>query len=87
MSVPLSIGAVQALLARQGYVCGRALGTVAYLALRLGRPLFLEGEAGTGKTEIAKALSQRSGVGSSACNATRGSIPRAPSTSGTSPNR
>jgi MoxR-like ATPase len=51
-----SIDAVQALLAGQAYVCGRALGTVAFLALRLGRPLFLEGEAGTGKTEIAKAL-------------------------------
>ncbi|MCC6001409.1 MAG: MoxR family ATPase [Pararhodobacter sp.] len=50
------IDAVQAALAAQGYVCGRALGTVAFLALRLGRPLFLEGEAGTGKTEIAKAL-------------------------------
>jgi MoxR-like ATPase len=45
------------MLGAQGYVCGRALGTVAFLALRLGRPLFLEGEAGTGKTEIAKALS------------------------------
>jgi MoxR-like ATPase len=51
-----SIDAVQALLGTQGYVCGRALGTVAFLSLRLGRPLFLEGEAGTGKTEIAKAL-------------------------------
>ena len=50
------IDAVQAALAGQGYVCGRALGTVAFLALRLGRPLFLEGEAGTGKTEVAKAL-------------------------------
>jgi len=57
MSVPQSISAVQTMLGAQGYVCGRALGTVAYLALRLGRPLFLEGEAGTGKTEIAKALS------------------------------
>ena len=47
---------VQALLAGQNYVCDRALGTVAFLALRLGRPLFLEGEAGVGKTEIAKAL-------------------------------
>ena len=54
---PLSIGAVQAMLGAQGYVCGRALGTVTFLALTLGRPLFLEGEAGTGKTEIAKALS------------------------------
>ncbi|WP_175544708.1 AAA family ATPase [Roseovarius azorensis] len=53
---PTSIDAVQTLLAGQDYVCGRALGTVTYLALRLGRPLFLEGEAGTGKTEIAKAL-------------------------------
>ncbi len=51
-----SIDDVQALLAGQDYVCGRALGTVVFLALRLGKPLFLEGEAGTGKTEIAKAL-------------------------------
>lgn len=48
---------VQALLAGQDYVCDRALATVTFLALRLGRPLFLEGEAGVGKTEIAKALS------------------------------
>jgi len=53
---PTSIDSVQHLLAGQDYICGRALGTVSYLALRLGRPLFLEGEAGTGKTEIAKAL-------------------------------
>jgi MoxR-like ATPase len=46
------------MLAGQSYVCGRALATVVFLALRLGRPLFLEGEAGVGKTEIAKALSQ-----------------------------
>lgn len=51
-----SIDDVQATLAQQDYVCGRALATVTFLALRLGRPLFLEGEAGTGKTEIAKAI-------------------------------
>tara|TARA_R110000850_G_scaffold61622_13_gene140841 strand:+ start:85 stop:990 length:906 start_codon:yes stop_codon:yes gene_type:complete len=51
-----SIDAVQKMLADQGYVCGRALGTVVFLSLKLGRPLFLEGEAGVGKTEIAKAL-------------------------------
>jgi MoxR-like ATPase len=51
-----SIDAVQQLLAAERYVCGRPLATVVFLALRLGRPLFLEGEAGTGKTEIAKAL-------------------------------
>lgn len=51
-----SIDQVQAMLTEQGYVCGRALATVVFLSLRLGRPLFLEGEAGVGKTEIAKAL-------------------------------
>ncbi|WP_299842902.1 MoxR family ATPase [uncultured Roseovarius sp.] len=56
MTVPGSIDAVQKMLEGEGYVCGRALGTVVFLALTLGRPLFLEGEAGVGKTEIAKAL-------------------------------
>ena len=51
-----SIDAVQRLLGDQGYICDRALGTVVFLGLTLGRPLFLEGEAGVGKTEIAKAL-------------------------------
>ncbi len=57
MQIPQSVDAVQEMLAGQGYVCGRALATVVFLSLRLGRPLFLEGEAGVGKTEIAKALS------------------------------
>lgn len=52
-----SIDDVQTALSAEGYICGRALATVVFLALRLGRPLFLEGEAGTGKTEIAKAIS------------------------------
>ncbi|WP_179379421.1 AAA family ATPase [Jannaschia marina] len=51
-----SIDDVQTRLADQSYVCGRSLATVIYLALTLGRPVFLEGEAGTGKTEVAKAL-------------------------------
>ncbi|TCP43054.1 AAA family ATPase [Rhodovulum marinum] len=51
-----SIDEVQSLLAGQDYVCSRALATVAFLSLRLGKPLFLEGEPGTGKTEIAKAI-------------------------------
>lgn len=54
--LPKSIDATQALLSGTGYVCGRSLATVSFLALKLGRPLFLEGEAGVGKTEIAKAL-------------------------------
>ncbi|MDP2517600.1 AAA family ATPase [Shimia thalassica] len=52
-----SIDQVQKMLSDEGYVCGRDLATVVFLSLRLGRPLFLEGEAGVGKTEIAKALS------------------------------
>ncbi len=56
-----SIDAVQEALAGQDYVCGRALATVVFLSLRLGRPLFLEGEAGTGKTEIAKAIASALG--------------------------
>ena len=56
MTTPSSIDEVQQLLADQNYVCGRSLATVTFLSLRLGRPLFLEGEAGVGKTEIAKAI-------------------------------
>ncbi|WP_238369071.1 AAA family ATPase [Heliomarina baculiformis] len=56
MKFPDSIDAVQTMLAGQDYICGRALATVVFLSLKLGRPLFLEGEAGVGKTEIAKAL-------------------------------
>ncbi|WP_028956171.1 MoxR family ATPase [Sulfitobacter sp. 20_GPM-1509m] len=61
MTKPTSIDAVQQMLGAQGYVCDRALGTVVFLALSLGRPLFLEGEAGVGKTEIAKALASALG--------------------------
>ena len=56
-----SIDTTQAMLAGQGYICDRSLATVVFLSLKLGRPLFLEGEAGVGKTEIAKALA--SGLG------------------------
>ncbi len=55
-ATPTSIDAVETLLAGQGYVASRALATVVFLSLTLGRPLFLEGEAGVGKTEIAKAI-------------------------------
>ncbi|KXF90720.1 ATPase [Phaeobacter inhibens] len=48
--------AVETLLTEAGYVVDRGLATVVFLSLRLGRPLFLEGEAGVGKTEIAKTL-------------------------------
>ncbi len=54
--LPEDIDAVAKMLAGQDYVADRSLATVVFLALKLGRPLFLEGEAGTGKTEIAKAI-------------------------------
>jgi MoxR-like ATPase len=59
--LPPSIDAVAELLKSQGYNADRALSTVVYLALRMGRPLFLEGEAGVGKTEIAKVLASALG--------------------------
>ncbi|WP_445944854.1 AAA family ATPase [Roseateles sp. PN1] len=54
--LPASIDDTAAALRAQGYVAQRALATATFLALRLQRPLFLEGEPGTGKTEIAKTL-------------------------------
>jgi MoxR-like ATPase len=54
--LPPSIDAVAELLKSEGYIADRALSTVVFLALKMGRPLFLEGEAGVGKTEIAKVL-------------------------------
>jgi MoxR-like ATPase len=54
----LSIDQVQEILRSQQYVCDRSLATVVYLSLVMGKPLLLEGEAGVGKTEIAKVLSK-----------------------------
>jgi MoxR-like ATPase len=53
---PASVDATLALLTAQDYVADRRLATAVFLALKLARPLFLEGEAGVGKTEIAKVL-------------------------------
>jgi MoxR-like ATPase len=58
---PASIDATLALLESGHYIADRALATVLFLAMKMGRPLLLEGEAGVGKTEIAKVLSQRLG--------------------------
>ena len=55
-SLPASIDATLDLLAAADYLADRSLATVLFLALKMGRPLFLEGEAGVGKTEIAKVL-------------------------------
>ncbi len=58
---PDSIESTLALLAKADYIADRSLSTVLFLALRMGRPLFLEGEAGVGKTEIAKVLAESLG--------------------------
>jgi MoxR-like ATPase len=60
-ALPASIDETLQLLKGAGYVADRALATVLFLSLKLGRPLFLEGEAGVGKTEIAKVLASALG--------------------------
>jgi MoxR-like ATPase len=55
-TLPVSVDAVVDLLESHDYIADRRLATSAFLALKMGRPLFLEGEAGVGKTEIAKVL-------------------------------
>lgn len=59
--LPESIDSVIELLAAEDYLAGRALATVLFLALKMKRPLFLEGEAGVGKTEVAKVLAKALG--------------------------
>ena len=55
-SIPDSISELQSMLAREEYISDRALATSLFLGLRLGRPVLLEGEAGVGKTEVAKSM-------------------------------
>jgi len=61
VALPTSIDETLALLRSASYVAERALATVVFLSLRLGRPLLLEGEAGVGKTEVAKVLASALG--------------------------
>jgi MoxR-like ATPase len=58
---PTDIDAVQSAFAAQGYVADRDLATAVFLSLALGRPLLLEGEAGVGKTEVARTLARALG--------------------------
>jgi MoxR-like ATPase len=60
-ALPDSVDATLALLRRGDYVADRSLATALFLALTLGRPLFLEGEAGVGKTEVARVLARQLG--------------------------
>jgi|TARA_B110000438_G_scaffold25701_1_gene24164 MoxR-like ATPase len=55
--IPANIEAILSLLAGSDYIADRSLATTLFLSLKMGKPLFLEGEAGVGKTEIAKVLS------------------------------
>jgi MoxR-like ATPase len=57
-TIPSDIDSTLSLLGQGDYIADRSLATTLFLALKMGRPLFLEGEAGVGKTEIAKVLSQ-----------------------------
>src|ERR1700730_17257355 len=61
LPVPVNVDAVVALLEQHDYFSDRRLATSVFLALKLRRPLFLEGEAGVGKTEIAKVLARALG--------------------------
>src|SRR4249919_2942474 len=60
-TIPDSIDATLKLLSGANYLADRSLSTVLFLALKMGRPIFLEGEAGVGKTEIAKVLASTLG--------------------------
>src|SRR6201987_2142278 len=61
LSLPFSIDSTLKLLSGADYLADRSLATVLFLALKMGRPIFLEGEAGVGKTEIAKVLASTLG--------------------------
>jgi MoxR-like ATPase len=57
-NLPKSIDETSTMLASEGYVADRSLATLTYLSLTLNRPIFLEGEAGVGKTELAKVIAK-----------------------------
>src|SRR5438067_9903632 len=80
---PASIDDTLAQLAAQSYFASRELATALYLALRMERPLFVEGEPGVGKTELAKAAAGMLGTSMLRLQCYEGLIPRARCMSGT----
>ena len=79
-----TIDSLEVALREADYLPDRGLATALYLSLRLEKPLLLEGEAGVGKTEAAKALARALAARDcSGCSATRASTSPTPSTSGT----
>jgi len=62
VTVPENVPELRQILARHEYLADEGLATAIFLALRLGRPLLLEGEAGVGKTEVAKVLARWTGA-------------------------
>ena len=85
--LPASVGDTLSLLGSADYIADRSLATAVHLSLHLKRPLFLEGEAGVGKTEIAKVLATSLKRRLIRPNAMRGSMFPQPCTNGITPAR
>ncbi|CUU42669.1 hypothetical protein BVIRIDIS_16830 [Blastochloris viridis] len=87
LPLPTSTDATLALLRAADYLADRALATVLFLALRLGRPLFLEGDAGVGNTAFAKVPARKLGRRLIRLQCYEGSTSPARSMNGTTPRR